>query len=179
RSLRVWLDPTASDGFRVHSFAGDDPLLCRDYVRDRLELPKFQPGLRPSAALQRRPVPPTVAPDRGHQALAIWRGTISACGTVAEPYFKSRDPQPAAGITRALRFPGGLYFKGAPTAGVVALFRDVLSNEPCGIHRTFLHNDGRPILDAAGKKIRRMLGRANGAAIKIDPDDDVALGLHI
>src|SRR5262245_37771461 len=81
RSLRVWLDPTASDGFRVHSFAGDDPLLCRDYVRDRLELPKFQPGLRPSAALQRRPVPPTVAPDRGHQALAIWRGTISACGT--------------------------------------------------------------------------------------------------
>ena len=55
----------------------------------------------------------------------------------------------------------------------------MLSDEPCGIHRTFLHNDGHPILDDAGKKIRWMLGRASGAAIKIDSDDDVTLGLHI
>ena len=38
-SLRVWLDPEAPDGFRVYSFAGDDPVLCRHHVRERLGLP--------------------------------------------------------------------------------------------------------------------------------------------
>jgi len=54
----------------------------------------------------------------------------------------------------------------------VALFRDIVTNEPCGIHRTFL--------DSAGRKLgRKMLGRAGGAAIKLDADEDVTLGLHI
>ena len=35
RSLIVWLDPNAPNGFRVHSFA-DDPIACRDYVSDAL-----------------------------------------------------------------------------------------------------------------------------------------------
>jgi hypothetical protein len=41
RSLSVLLDPDATDGFVVHSFTGDDPLACRDYVRDALDLPGF------------------------------------------------------------------------------------------------------------------------------------------
>ena len=152
RSLRVWLDPTAPNRFRLHSFAGDDPLLCRDYVRERLQLPEFQPGSRPSASLRRRPVRPTIEPDTGQQALAIWRGAISPRGTIAETYLKSRGLDLDAGIIGAVRFHAGLYFKGATIAGVVALFRDVLSNEPCGIHRTFLRDDGCPILDGAGKE---------------------------
>jgi putative DNA primase/helicase len=44
RSLRVFPDPDADGGFRVHSFAGDDPIECRDYVRARLGLPAWQPG---------------------------------------------------------------------------------------------------------------------------------------
>jgi hypothetical protein len=35
RSLSVKLDSNAPDGFVVHSFAGDDPLVCRDHVRER------------------------------------------------------------------------------------------------------------------------------------------------
>jgi hypothetical protein len=31
RSLSVRLDPAAPDGFVVHSFSGDDPLVCRDW----------------------------------------------------------------------------------------------------------------------------------------------------
>src|SRR5208282_6039566 len=51
-------------------------------------------------------------------------------------------------------------------------FRDIRTDEPCGIHRTFL--------DSAGRKLdRRMLGRAKHAAIKLDADEDVALGLII
>jgi len=55
---------------------------------------------------------------------------------------------------------------------MVALFRDIQSDAPCGIHRTFL--------SAAGKKLdRKMLGRAAGAAIKLDADDAVTMGLTI
>src|SRR3954470_16482332 len=37
-SLVVTIDPTAPDGFLVHSFAGDDPIRCKDYVRERCGL---------------------------------------------------------------------------------------------------------------------------------------------
>ena len=42
RSLSVLLDASAPDGFLVNSFAGDDAIVCRDYVRDRLGLPPFE-----------------------------------------------------------------------------------------------------------------------------------------
>jgi hypothetical protein len=44
RSLRVFVDPHATDGFYVHSFAGDDPIQCRDYVRQKMGLPAWQPS---------------------------------------------------------------------------------------------------------------------------------------
>jgi hypothetical protein len=42
RSLRVRPNLNADGGFVVHSFAGDDPLECRDYVRTKLGLPAFE-----------------------------------------------------------------------------------------------------------------------------------------
>jgi RecA-family ATPase len=42
-SLSVTLSDTADDGFTVHSFAGDDWRACKDYVLERLGLPKFEP----------------------------------------------------------------------------------------------------------------------------------------
>src|SRR5262249_36985159 len=42
RSLAVRIDPNAPDGFVVFSHAGDDPLSCKDHVRDMLGLPAFQ-----------------------------------------------------------------------------------------------------------------------------------------
>jgi hypothetical protein len=44
RSLSVKLDSGAPDGFFVHSFAGDDPIVCRDYVRSKAGLPAFTPN---------------------------------------------------------------------------------------------------------------------------------------
>ena len=55
---------------------------------------------------------------------------------------------------------------------MVALLRDVRSDEPCGLHRTFL--------DARGNKLgRRMLGRARHAAVQLDPGAHVVHGLAI
>jgi hypothetical protein len=44
RSLSVKPDPDAPDGFIVHSFAGDDPIACRDHVRARIGLGKWEPN---------------------------------------------------------------------------------------------------------------------------------------
>jgi hypothetical protein len=71
-----------------------------------------------------------------------------------------------------IRFHPKLKFEGVFVGAMVALFRDVASNEPCGIHRTFLDREGR-------KHDRKMLGRAKGAAIKLDADEGVTFGLHI
>jgi hypothetical protein len=42
RSLSVKLDAGAPDGFLVHSFAGDDPIVCKDHVRKLGGLPEFK-----------------------------------------------------------------------------------------------------------------------------------------
>jgi hypothetical protein len=44
RSLSVKIDANAPEGFLVHSFAGDDPIICRDYVRGKLGLQAFKPN---------------------------------------------------------------------------------------------------------------------------------------
>jgi AAA domain/Toprim-like len=52
RSMSVKLDANAPDGFLVHSFAGDDPIQCKDYVREKCELTaaaKPNGGKRPRA----------------------------------------------------------------------------------------------------------------------------------
>jgi hypothetical protein len=42
--MSVKLDAAAPDGLVVHSFAGDDPIACKDYVRERAGLPAFKPN---------------------------------------------------------------------------------------------------------------------------------------
>jgi hypothetical protein len=44
RSLSIRLDAEAPDGFVVHSFCGDDPIKCKDYVRDRAGIEPFKPN---------------------------------------------------------------------------------------------------------------------------------------
>ena len=46
RSLCVRFEANAPEGFVVNSFANDDWKLCRDYVRQRLGLPQWEPGDR-------------------------------------------------------------------------------------------------------------------------------------
>jgi hypothetical protein len=46
RSLSIKLDSNAPDGFLVHSFSADDPIVCRDHVREKIGLPAFRPSGR-------------------------------------------------------------------------------------------------------------------------------------
>lgn len=44
RSLSIMLDPNAPDGFLTNSFAGDDPIICRDYFRAKCGTNGFAPN---------------------------------------------------------------------------------------------------------------------------------------
>ena len=43
RSLGIWITATGDD-IRVDSKAGDDPIRCKDYVRERIGLPGWEPS---------------------------------------------------------------------------------------------------------------------------------------
>jgi 5S rRNA maturation endonuclease (ribonuclease M5) len=49
RSLSVLIDASAPDGFVINSFADDDAIMCRDYVREKLGLPPFEAKKRQSS----------------------------------------------------------------------------------------------------------------------------------
>jgi putative DNA primase/helicase len=173
RSLSVKIDPTARDGFLVHSFAGDDPMACRDYVRHTIGLSRGAHGHQRFVSSRPRPDPadnPTMSITR---ALRIWDGAHDPRGTIVETYLRSRKLELCDDLgAEVVRFHPALNYSGAHLPGMVALFRNVATNEPCGIHRTFLDHHGR-------KLGRRMLGRVKRAAIKLDPNENVALGLVI
>ena len=167
RSLSVKVEPTAPDGFLVYSFAGDDPIVCREHVRTTLGLGPGEP-LGPSPRCPRPGSNPHPA-----FALHIWKEARDPRGTIAEQYLASRKLSLAPDIAgEVIRFHPALKFNGEVLGGIVSLFRDIRTNEPCGIHRIFL--------DCTGRKLaRKMLGRVRSAAIKLDGDEAVELGLHI
>jgi hypothetical protein len=176
RSLSIKIDPAAPDGFIVFSFAGDSPITCRDYVRAALGLgARERQRQEPS---RRRSRPCVVMPDddfanRSELALRLWNEARDPRGTTVADYLASRSLMLPEGIGGdVIRFHPRLSFSGRAVGAMVALFRDIRTNEPCGIHRTFL--------DGAGRKLdRKMLGRARAAAIKLDADETVTFGLHV
>jgi phage/plasmid primase-like uncharacterized protein len=61
---------------------------------------------------------------------------------------------------------------------MIALMRDIRTDEPRGIHRTALSATGRAII-RDGKKLKLTLGPIRDAAIKLSADADVGHGLGI
>jgi putative DNA primase/helicase len=142
-------------------------LLCRDYVRDRL-------GLGPWKRGKKRGTPFTVidsGPDLGKEkskawALRIWSESKNPTGSIVEHYLREhRGLELSDDIAgNVIRFHGSLYLDPQTRLpGMVCLLRDIATDEPCGIHRTFLNRD------TAQKVDRKMLGIAKHAAIKLEP----------
>lgn len=174
RSLSIRLDPTAPDGFIVHSFAGDPPMECRDHVRSAIGADRRKPKQPPSPSKSPNSLTPNRDGDRRSAfALKLWKEGYDPRGTVVTTYLAARGLTVSDDIAnQVIRFHPSLKTKVGSVGGMLALLRDIHTNEPCGIHRTFL--------DQAGRKLdRKMLGRARSAAIKLDADEHVTLGLHI
>jgi hypothetical protein len=176
RSLSVKLSASAPGGFLAFSHAGDDWQVCRDHVRRLLGGPvddwKRERQGAPRRALEARREPiKTIAEDDEQReriagAVALWCAAIDPRSTPVEHYLASRRLELAADIAGdVIRWHSGI-------GAMVALFRDVHTDEPRAVSRTFLDKDARKIE-------RKFLGPVGGCAIKLDADDTVLGGLHI
>ena len=180
RSLSVTVSHSSPDGFVVFSHAGDDWQACRDYVRGKLGLSPFRPGQAPKVAPQRerKPVEKTPANNR-EPALRRWREAFEPRGTLVEAYLRNRCLElPGKAANEAIRFHPDCPFRNERFPAMVCLIRNIVSNEPQGVHRTALGRDGAAI-KRNGKTFRMSLGPTSGGAVKIDPDEDVTQGICI
>jgi putative DNA primase/helicase len=168
RSLSVALSATSPDGFLAHSHCGDDWRDCRDYVRRRL-------GLDPNAWKDERPrAPPsprlqtTTKPDdnveRTAAALRLWSEGVDPAGTPVETYLRSRRLE--------LDVDGEVLRWHSRLRAMLALFRNIETDEPQAVSRAYLDHEAR-------KLERRFLGPVAAAAVKLDADGEVLGGLHI
>jgi hypothetical protein len=103
------------------------------------------------------------------EALALWRQTVDPRGTRAEVYLNSRE----LSLSDELINQRGASLRWHPGIGaLVALFRNIRTDAPQAVLRTFI--------DEQGKKIgRKFLGPVADAAVKLDRDEDVLEGLHV
>lgn len=192
RSLSVRLEPNAPDGFLVHSFAGDDPITCKDHVRQSLGLPAFNTARhRP-----RRPETNSVRVRVGEQrhaptenrsakqlskARRLWKQAIPIAGTPAETYLRARHY--AGELPSTLRYlkPTDQY-PGAMIAAFGVAREDepgelsIASDEIAGIHLTRIRADGTAKAGTESDKI--MIGSSAGSPIVLAPPNDL-LGVAI
>jgi len=156
------LDSTDEQGFRVHSFAEDDWRICRDHVA----------ALLGSTIASRAPhvVEEASKTDFG---LQLFKEATDANTPTVLSYLRSRGLGLPEDYHQALRFhPACPFGRGTRHPCIVALYRDIKTNEPRAIHRTALTPDGRKIG-------RKALGPKAGCAIKLTLDEDVTEGLTI
>ena len=194
RSLVVTLDADAPDGFVCTSFASDDWMTCKDYVRQCLGLPQWQPGdgrdrrVEPTrlkafdraavnAESERRE---RSADDliRIARAVAIWNAAADPRGTLAEQYLQARALALGDDIAGAvLRFHPRCPWRDEDSGAtihipaLIAVFRSVDDDAITAVHRIRLDQPQR-----WPKTERRMMGVMHRSAVKLGPTDEV---LHI
>src|SRR5262249_24880715 len=142
----------------VHSFAGDDPIKCKDYVRHRLGLPAWQPGDEQDRRIDplRRARFDRMAMDREatkrprsegdllrvKRAQALWNEAADLRNTVAAQYLKARAldlPADLAGTV--LRFHPRCPWRNEDTGrteripALLAAFRSIDDGQITAIHR--------------------------------------------
>jgi putative DNA primase/helicase len=110
--------------------------------------------------------PPPEPPDNTPRALALYRRTHPATGTLVETYLRERAI--TIPVPDRLRFHPNLYHM--PTGrwfpAMVALVTDV-ADRPAAVHRTWLTPDGRA--KAPVEPQRMSLGPVAGGAVRLTP----------
>jgi putative DNA primase/helicase len=132
---------------------------------------QFAPELRggpPPSQRRSQPTPQQIADDdeedRIANAVEIWCQAKPLRGSPAEKYLRSRGIEVPNEALDILRFHPYCPWQVGTRPAMVALVRDVVTDEPLGIHRTVLTADGRK-LDRP-----KLLGPTLGGAIKLSND---------
>ena len=120
---------------------------------------------------------PTATRSAVELALQVFAEAVEPRGGPVETYLQGR------GLGRLREDVGDVrYHPRCPRGSdrfpaMVALMRDIVSNEPTGVHRTFLRTDGKGKANVHPAKM--MLGRAAGSVVKLTPNEDVLEGLGL
>jgi putative DNA primase/helicase len=170
----------------VHSFAGDDPIQCKDYVRTRLGLPAWQPGDEQDRRVHLSRIKDwdrNIADSQANlrerteddllrikRAQALWNEAADPRGTMAVQYLMARAlelPDDLAGA--ALRYHPRCPWRNENSGrteripALLAAFESIDTNDITAVHRIRLDQPQRwPKAD------RRMLGVVQRAAVKLD-----------
>ncbi|TXL75633.1 virulence-associated protein E [Vineibacter terrae] len=156
----------------VRCFAGCDPIDILAELRRRNQLDEAE---QRTADAQRSTLwdDRSEAIARGVQIFGEAHGPLH----VVQAYLRSRGlgrlPPDCVDIRFHTQCPRGR----DRLPAMVALMRDAITNEPTGVHRTYLRPDGSGKADVQPAKM--MLGRSAGAVVKLTPDEDVTLGLGL
>jgi hypothetical protein len=165
----------------IFSHAGDDFQPTRDHVRNLLGLAPF--GSRPVAANRPAPREKPAEPTEDDaakiaRARRLWSEGVDPRGTLVERYLASR----LLGLDDDIAEPVLRFHAAVPwlepddtiirVPAMLALYRDLRSDEICGVQVTRLSADGAKI-------VRRMRGSCGRGAIKLDADAHVDSGLVV
>lgn len=181
RSLSIWFDPQAPEGFVVHSFAGDDPLQARDHIKQRLGLS----SRRGEKVMLAPSTKPCTSGNHSQYALKLWQEARRPELSLVDIYLRHRVPILNQDIFTEdmLRFHPACPYK-HQTSGqtfrlptMLAVMRDVTNGEPKAIHRTALQADGLGKAEMPdGGNPKRMLGAAKGCAVMLcTPTNELAI----
>jgi putative DNA primase/helicase len=112
--------------------------------------------------------------ERARRAVELFNIAGSIDHPIVERYLDRRKLILPDGVDgRVLRFnPYCPFGRGERHPAIIAVYRDIASDEPRAISRTALTSEGVKI-------DRKMLGPIIGCACKLSADEDVTLGLHI
>jgi hypothetical protein len=188
RSLSVKLELSAPDGFLVHSFAGDDPIVCKDYVRQRLGLRSWS---RSGKTYNQQDYAPAIAADGGYhvdeqqlrEARWLWHRGTAAENSPVEKYlhdvrgYSGNIPGTISSLppSRPEHKPAmiaAFALANEPGPGLLSIHND----QVCGVHLTLLKSDGSG--KAGTSRDKFMVGASSGWPIVLAPINDL-LGLVI
>jgi putative DNA primase/helicase len=144
-------------GARLACFNGCSPNELAKEVARRLGLP--------TAGSQQDQIDAAKRERKRELALALWRGSEPAVGTLADRYLTARG-LPGIAASPVLRFRGDTpHPEGGRLPAMIALVCNV-AGEPVGIHRTFLARDGSK---ARVEPDKASLGPVGSGAVRLQP----------
>jgi putative DNA primase/helicase len=169
----------ARDGLLIYSHSGDDWRTCRDYVLGRLGI-AHRAAVESSGGERRKLCDPDDSDEaRIERARMRWQQGVDPCGTLVETHLKSRALTLVPELVgEVIRFNAACPWRDKKTGKIVRIpsmltaMRNLYTDQITAVQRTALTLEGRKIE-------RRMLGVASKAAIKLDSDADVTLGLIV
>jgi putative DNA primase/helicase len=176
-------------GILVKCFGGCDPRAVLDELRRRglLDDARRQPVGRPrvhKADANNISIKPE-RPQRSGVAASIWREALPAMGTPVETYLANRPgrlvlPPRCDAIRFHPRCPFGKDDNGRTiyTPAMIALVRNIVTDEPQAIHRTAIDERGRKRTELGGNG-RLSLGPTVGGAVKLVPDEDITIAIGV